>query len=94
VDVGVWKGQSAVTLARAMARHVPEGAVIAVDTFLGSPEHWNPGRPDRMMDGLLMTHGWPGLYCPACTGSSCRTSSMPVSPTGSCRCRRRARTRR
>lgn len=62
VDVGVWKGQSAATLARAMARHSPDGAVVAMDTFLGSPEHWNPDRPDRMMDGLLMTHGWPGLY--------------------------------
>lgn len=62
VDLGVWKGQSVTTIARAMARHAPEGGLIAVDTFLGSPEHWNPDRPDRMMDGLLLTHGWPGLY--------------------------------
>ena len=62
VDLGVWKGQSVVTLAGAVRRHAPGGCVIAVDTFLGSPEHWNPDRADGMMDSLLMTHGWPGLY--------------------------------
>jgi hypothetical protein len=41
VDVGVWKGQSTITLARAMKRAAIDGCVIAVDTFLGSLEHWN-----------------------------------------------------
>lgn len=55
VDVGVWKGQSTITLASAMKRNNIDGVVIAVDTFLGSPEHWSgdhalfrrkAGRPD------------------------------------------------
>ena len=43
VDVGVWKGQSTITMADAMRRNGIDGAVIAVDTFLGSPEHWRAG---------------------------------------------------
>ena len=40
VDVGVWKGQSTITMAAAMKRAQLDGCVIAVDTFLGSVEHW------------------------------------------------------
>lgn len=55
IDVGVWKGQSTITMARALRENGADGCVIAVDTFLGSPEHWfeegtlyrrNAGRPD------------------------------------------------
>ena len=41
VDVGVWKGQSTITMANAMRRAGINGCVIAVDTFLGSAEHWS-----------------------------------------------------
>ena len=41
VDVGVWKGQSTITMANAMRAAAIDGCVIAVDTFLGSPEHWS-----------------------------------------------------
>ncbi len=55
VDVGVWKGQSTLTMAKAMKDNGIDGVVIAVDTFLGSSEHWanekglftrQQGRPD------------------------------------------------
>jgi len=55
VDVGVWKGQSTINMAGAMKSNGVDGVVIAVDTFLGSPEHWarernlfgrQNGRPD------------------------------------------------
>jgi predicted O-methyltransferase YrrM len=41
IDVGVWKGASTIHLAEIMRRHGVNGAVIAVDTFLGSVEHWD-----------------------------------------------------
>lgn len=44
VDVGVWKGLSTITLAKAMKDRSIDGVVIAVDTFLGSPEHWSSSR--------------------------------------------------
>ena len=43
VDVGVWKGQSTMNMAQAMKSAGIDGCVIAVDTFLGSPEHWFTG---------------------------------------------------
>jgi hypothetical protein len=45
IDVGVWKGQSTITLASAMKCSAKGGCVIAVDTFLGSPEHWFGASP-------------------------------------------------
>jgi cephalosporin hydroxylase len=62
IDVGVWKGRSVVYLVHMMARQDIAGVVIAVDTFLGSPEHWNRERPDRIFESLRLRHGMPGLY--------------------------------
>ncbi|MGA2045824.1 MAG: class I SAM-dependent methyltransferase [Roseiarcus sp.] len=57
VDVGVWKGQSTITMANAMKNNNVDGVIIAVDTFLGSPEHWSPDRNlFHRMNGL------PNLY--------------------------------
>jgi len=62
LDLGVWKGASVVFLCDTMARLGLPGAVIAVDTFLGSPEHWNRERPDNIFASLRLRHGMPGLY--------------------------------
>ena len=57
VDVGVWKGQSTINMALAMKQREINGCVIAVDTFLGSPEHWDWNR------GLFeRKNGLPDLY--------------------------------
>lgn len=55
VDVGVWKGQSTINMATEMKRLGLDGCVIAVDTFLGSPEHWDMKLFDRRF-------GMPDLY--------------------------------
>lgn len=57
VDVGVWKGQSTITMANAIKAGGIDGCVIAVDTFLGSPEHWPPSR-----NLFTRIHGRPNLY--------------------------------
>jgi hypothetical protein len=56
-DVGVWKGQSTINMAKAMKQKRIDGVVIAIDTFLGSPEHWAPGQNLFERD-----HGLPDLY--------------------------------
>jgi predicted O-methyltransferase YrrM len=61
IDVGVWKGQSTITFARAQEKVAPDGFVIAVDTFLGSPEHWTLARPD-VHRSLAFRHGRPSFY--------------------------------
>lgn len=58
IDVGVWKGGSTLYLAEALRDSGIDGCVIAVDTFLGSPEHWEPDAqdlPERL-------YGRPRLY--------------------------------
>jgi predicted O-methyltransferase YrrM len=57
IDVGVWKGQSTITMAAAMRDQGLNGCVIAVDTFLGSPEHW--GKHGEL---FARAHGRPDIY--------------------------------
>ena len=59
VEVGVWKGASTITLAQAMREAGHDGAVLAVDTWLGSFEHWI--KPNIFPD-LHHVHGYPQLY--------------------------------
>jgi SAM-dependent methyltransferase len=62
IDVGVWKGRSVVFMGNLMRELGINGMVVAVDTFLGSPEHWNRERPDKIYTSLRLRHGYPGLY--------------------------------
>jgi hypothetical protein len=57
IDVGVWKGQSTINMAKSMKDSQIDGCVIAVDTFLGSPEHW-----DTRRDLFERKCGMPNLY--------------------------------
>jgi predicted O-methyltransferase YrrM len=57
IDIGVWKGQSTITMAQSMKRLGIDGVVIAVDTFLGSPEHWESDAAY-----FHRHHGYPDLY--------------------------------
>ena len=40
IEVGVWKGASVIFMANLLREMAADGVVIAVDTFLGSWEHW------------------------------------------------------
>lgn len=65
VEVGVWKGQSCLHLARAMKAQLGGGALIAVDTWLGALEFWtrrpSGGRRDATRD-LHFKFGWPTVF--------------------------------
>lgn len=64
VEVGVWKGKSAVCLADAL-RQANRGVLIAVDTWLGALEFWtrsqSGGKKDPTRD-LHLRHGYPHVY--------------------------------
>jgi len=62
VDVGVWKGGSTAALARKASRSGRGGYVVAVDTFLGSPEHWLATTHGDFRADLRFHHGMPRLY--------------------------------
>jgi predicted O-methyltransferase YrrM len=57
VEIGVWKGCSAITLAQALKYSNINGVVIAIDTWLGSVEHWINDPRD-----LGHTGGYPTLF--------------------------------
>ena len=59
VEVGVWKGASVVTMAKELQRLNRDAVVIAIDTWLGSSEHylWEKFIPD-----LDFEFGYPRLY--------------------------------
>jgi hypothetical protein len=56
VEIGVWKGASVITMARRMKELRLDGVVVAIDTWLGSVEHW---RRDRYYPSLGLEMGRP-----------------------------------
>ncbi len=59
VEVGVWKGRSSIHMASIVKKLGLDAAIIAVDTWLGSAEHWVNAtwRP-----ALGLQDGYPTLY--------------------------------
>ncbi|MBL8728268.1 MAG: class I SAM-dependent methyltransferase [Planctomycetes bacterium] len=62
VEVGSWKGQSAVTFARELQRLGPGRTLLCVDTWLGGLEHWRERTRPDFFPSLRVRHGYPGLY--------------------------------
>lgn len=63
IEVGSWKGCSAITMATAMKQCGCHGEIICVDTWLGSPEHWlGTGDSQSWWDSLKIKNGMPTLY--------------------------------
>jgi hypothetical protein len=57
VEIGVWKGGSVMTMARRAKELGLDCVIIAIDTWLGSPEHWL-----QNFDELHLKNGFPQLY--------------------------------
>src|SRR5437016_4087354 len=58
VEVGVWKGGSTVFMANAVKNLGVASVVIAVDTWLGSSEHWLTD----LFSEMSFINGYPALY--------------------------------
>ena len=62
IEVGTWKGGSALTLAGHVARLGLDTEIVCVDTWLGALEMWTDlGDPERH-GSLGLKHGYPTLY--------------------------------
>jgi predicted O-methyltransferase YrrM len=59
VEVGVWKGGSVLTLANRIKELDLDAVVIAIDTWLGSSEHWTD---PALHLSLNHKNGFPQLY--------------------------------
>ena len=61
VEVGTWKGGSAIHMARICKSLGLSTEVVCVDTWLGSPEHFADTK-NEFVQSLRYTNGWPNLY--------------------------------
>jgi hypothetical protein len=61
VEVGSWKGASAITMAKIVKSRGLDCKIICIDTWLGSPEHVLGMRPSWRAS-LRLRHGYPRLY--------------------------------
>jgi hypothetical protein len=57
VEIGSWKGQSAITMAETCQKLQLDSTIVCIDTWLGSEEHFL-----RYPKALLRKHGYPSLY--------------------------------
>ena len=59
VEIGVWKGASVVTMAREIQKLGLDCALIAIDTWLGSSEHY---QWEKFIPDMNFEFGYPRLY--------------------------------
>jgi len=61
VEVGTWKGQSAITMANAVKRHKLDTKIYCIDTWLGALEFWGSLKHTKERD-LMLKNGYPQIY--------------------------------
>jgi hypothetical protein len=62
IEVGSWKGRSAIGMAREAKRLGLATEIVCVDTWLGAPEHFLKRDDDRYWSSLHMRNGFPQLF--------------------------------
>ncbi|QJE96959.1 class I SAM-dependent methyltransferase [Luteolibacter luteus] len=62
IEVGTWKGGSALTLAEALEKQGLDAEIICVDTWLGALEMWTDQEDAGRFGSLALKHGYPTLY--------------------------------
>lgn len=61
IEVGTWKGQSAITMGKTVKELGLNTTIHCVDTWLGAIEFWTTGKSTNERN-LLMTNGYPQVY--------------------------------
>ncbi|MBN8458940.1 MAG: class I SAM-dependent methyltransferase [Verrucomicrobia bacterium] len=62
IEVGTWKGGSALTMARELSARNSDAEIVCVDTWLGALEMWMDLGDDTRYGALDLRHGFPSLY--------------------------------
>lgn len=62
IEVGTWKGASAITMANAMKSEGLDGRILCIDTWLGAVEFWSDQSDPRRFLSLECKHGFPSVY--------------------------------
>lgn len=62
IEVGSFLGYSAIKMAKEIKRLGLDSKIICIDTWLGSPEHYDMHKGDMKDDRLGYKHGYPTMY--------------------------------
>jgi len=62
IEIGSWKGASAIHMADASKKIGLDTAIVCVDTWLGSLEMWTDQSDPSRYGSLGLKHGYPQLY--------------------------------
>ncbi len=62
VEVGAWKGASAIFMGRTLQKKYSAAKILAVDTWLGSAEFWDRDGHPGLYKTLRHRHGLPSVY--------------------------------
>src|SRR5687767_713314 len=93
IEVGSWKGATAVRLADRLRAQGADAAVVCVDTWLGSVEHWE-GSVKGWDIRPHLRHGYPTLYYQFLANvlhAGCADLVVPIPNTSATAARRLAR---
>ena len=62
IEVGTWKGGSAITMASALAEHDKSATILCIDTWLGALEFWQNHQDPERYQSLKLRNGYPSVY--------------------------------
>jgi hypothetical protein len=62
IEVGTWKGGSALTIARELGKQALDAEILCVDTWLGALEMWLDLDDPTRHGALDLRHGFPNLF--------------------------------
>jgi len=62
VEVGTWKGASALTMAEACKALELDAQILCIDTWLGALEFWTNTKDSERYLSLDLKHGFPAVY--------------------------------
>jgi len=62
IEVGTWKGASAIHMADTCKRIGMPATIVCIDTWLGAVEFWDDQQDDERYQSLRLRHGYPRVY--------------------------------
>ncbi len=80
IEVGSWKGASAITLAKAGQKLGSDFELVCVDTWLGAPEFWTDRSDPQRYLSLKLKNGYPTVYYTFLNNILCEGLEAHVTP--------------
>lgn len=62
IEVGSWKGGSALQMGAVLDEAALPGTILCIDTWLGALEFWTDLEDPERYGSLRLEHGWPTVY--------------------------------